>query len=396
MPGRNPVLIADMLAATVARLPDKEAIVFGEQRWTWREFSAQVENVARAFLAIGIRRGDRIGIISTTRPEYLCVYLAAARIGAIMAGLGIQSTPPELNRLAHLVRPRVMVVLGESRHGPLAAPLKPLFDGMDFVEVYVTIGNDPPPGAYSLWRWMETDRPAMHGALASRDAEVGPDDGALIVFTSGSTGTPKAAMLTHRGILSNILVQVREFGYRRDDRVLQNKPMNHVGGTTNLTLPAIAVGATLVFMEYFHPAHALAIVQDERISILGQVPTMFIMEMNLTNFDHYDLSSVRLAIVGGAATPVPVMHRIMNMADTVMTGFGMTETSGYVTYTRGDDPPEVIATSVGAVAPEFEVRIVDHNRRPVPAGNVGEVAIRGSCLLKEYFGNPEATAQSWS
>jgi len=322
------------------------------------------------------------------------VYLAAARIGAIMAGLGIQSTFPELDRLARLARPRLMVVLGESRHGPLAAPLKPLFDSMDFVEAYVIIGSDPPHGAHSLWRWMETERLDMQGALARRDAEISPGDGALIVFTSGSTGTPKAAVLTHRGILSNILVQAREFGYRQDDRVLQNKPMNHVGGRTNLTLPTIAVGATLVFMEYFHPARALAIVQHERISILGQVPTMFIVEMNLTNFDHYDLSSVRLAIVGGAATPVPIMHQITKMADTVITEFGMTETGGYITYTRVDDPPGTFATSVGAVAPEFELRIVDHNRWPVLAGNVGEVAIRGSCLLKEYFGNPEATTQS--
>ncbi len=391
---QQPLFIDDLLKDTVRRWPDKEAIVFNGQRLNWREFNQQVDNLARAFLKLGIQRGDRVGVISTTRPEYLCVYMAAARIGAIMVGFNILCTPPEFVRLMKLTTPKVLIVLDRSADRAIAAPLKPLFDEMEFVEAYLVIGEDIPDGAYSLNGLMHSSLPEMDTALARRKTERDPDDGVLIVFTSGSTGVPKAAVLTHRSILSTILVQAREFGYRTDDRVLQNKPMNHVGGTTNQTMPSIAVGATLVFMDHFHPVRVMETIQRERITFLGQVPTMFIMELNLPNFSDYDLSSVRLAAVAGAATPVSVMYRIMDMADQVITGYGLTETGGYITYTRVDDAPETIAKTVGKIAPEFELRVVDSARQPVPVGQTGEVAIRGACLFKAYFDDPTATIES--
>ncbi|MDI9639507.1 AMP-binding protein [Geitlerinema splendidum] len=387
-------LLADHLIQASTTIPDKEAIVYNGERWTWSTLNEHVERLAAALIALNVQHGDRIGILSTTRPEYLYVYLAAARIGAVLVGFNIQFTPAEITRLADITRPVVMVAVDRVKGVPFAKSLLDLFARLDYVKHVLVIGETI-PAALSVSEIIKSPlEPAARAALAERATLLDPDDPVLIVFTSGSTGTPKGAVLTHRSILTTGRVQARQFGLRPSDRVLQNKPMNHVGGSINLTIPALIVGATLVFMDHFHPIRALEMVRDERITVLAQVPTMFIMEFNLPDFADYDLSSVRLAIVGGAATPVPIMHRIMDIAETVITGFGMTETGGYITFTSPDDPPEVIASTVGRIADEYELRIVDEARQPLPPGSVGEVALRGDCLLKAYFNDPLATIES--
>ena len=388
--------LSELLENTASRLPDKEAIVYGDTRLTWDEFNRMVDNLACAFLEAGAAQGDCIGIICTTRPEYLCVFLAAARIGAVLVGFNTLYTAPEIVRLAHLTRPRIMVVVDELKGQPFAESMITLFREFPFVEHTVVIGHHQPPGSRSFADLIAAPKPDLLVLLAQRNAAIRPEDSVLMVFTSGSTGIPKGAVLTHRSILTTTLVQVREFNVLPDDRVLQNKPMSHVGGAINLTLPALAVGAALVFMDHFNPVRALEMVQKEQITILAQVPTMFIMELNVPQFDQYDLSTVRLAIVGGAATPLPVMQQIMQITDSVITGYGMTETGGYITFTRTDDAPDTIATTVGKIAPEYEVQIVDEMRNPVGLGEVGEVALRGHCLFKEYSENPQATNEVFS
>ena len=386
--------LGDILAETARRVPDKEALVYGDERLTWSEVDRRVDHLAKAFLEMGIERGDRIGIISTTRPEYFTTYLAAARIGAILVGFNILYSPPELIRLAALTEPVAMVVLGRAGDKDVAAPLKALFDTMPFVEQYVVIGDGAPEGAIAFEDLAGIDRPDQDTALAGRRVEMDEDDGVLIVFTSGSTGEPKGALLTHRSIIDNIAVEAPRFGCTADDRILLHLPLNHVGGATELSIPALMLGGTLVMMDHFHPAETLQMIGDEHITLLGQVPTMFIMEFSLPNYADYDLSSLRGVVVAGAATPPPVMAKMMEMVPTVITGYGMTEVGGFVTYTDPDDDADTISFTVGAVAPEFGLRVVDAQRREVAIGEVGEVAIRGTCVMKEYFRNPEETAAS--
>lgn len=392
----TPHFLGDLLENTATKLPDKEAILFGEISLTWAAFNQKVDHLACAFLAAGVERGDRIGILCTTRPEYLFVYLAAARIGAVLVGFNVQFTPKEVLQLANLTRPKIMTILDTLKGKPTAGALLPTLRDLPYIEHTLVIGTQVPDGETALDDWLLPPSPGLQAALAVRKTTLDPDDGVLIVLTSGSTGVPKGAVLTHRSILTTILVQARQFGVRPDDRILLNKPMSHVGGATNLTLPAIAVGAALIFMDHFNPIRALEIVEHTRVTIFAQVPTMFIMEFNLANFAQYDLSSVRLAVVGGAATPAPVMAQIAAIADTVMTGYGMTETGGYVTFTHPDDSLETIAKTVGRIAPEYELQIVDEQRQPLPVGAVGEVAMRGGCLLKAYYANPQATAEAFS
>ncbi|MBI3851724.1 MAG: AMP-binding protein [Verrucomicrobia bacterium] len=389
-----PHLLGELLSATAARLPDKEALVFGDQRVSWSEFDRRANNLAKAFLKLGIQRGERIGVISTTRPEYLYTYLAAARIGAVLVGFSVLYTPTELVRLAQLTRPVAMVVLGKVADKKLAASIKPLIDRFSFVRLFVVIGDEAPAGAIRFDDLIAGDYHNQDPALAARKAGLQENEAALIVFTSGSTGVPKGAVLTHKNIIDNIAVQVRQFGSHADVRSILHLPMNHVAGSTETTIPALMTGATLVLMDHFHPRGTLETIQRERITMLGQVPTMFIMEFNLPDFAQFDLSTLRTVVVAGAATPAPVMARMMKLNEnvTVITGYGMTEVGGFVTYTAPDDVGETIARTVGKVAPEFELRIVDDQHRELPTGQVGEVAIRGSCVMQGYFENPVETA----
>lgn len=390
----HPRLLGAWLADTAARVPQKEALVFNDERVTWAEFDQRVNRLAHTFLEMGIQRGDRIGVISTTRPEYLYTYLAAARIGAILVGFNIVYTPLELTRLANLTRPVAMIVLGQVGEKQIAHALKPLIDSLSFVKHLLVIGAGGPAGSLCLNDLLITDRPGQEAALAARASELDENDGVLIVFTSGSTGLAKGAVLTHKNIIDNIAVETRQFGIREDDRLLLHLPLSHVGGATELTVPALMTGATLVVMDHFHPVHTLETIAKERVTVLGQVPTMYILEFNLPNYAAFDRSSLRTVLVAGAATPVPVMHKMMQMAPTTITGYGMTEVAGFVTYTRPDDDAETIALTVGAVAPEFELRVVDDKHQAVAVGEVGEVALRGSCIMKDYFDNPVETASA--
>ncbi len=391
-PHAYPRFLGALLAETAARLPAKEALVFNDERITWSEFDRRVNRLAHALLDMGVQRGDRIGVISTTRPEYLYTYLAAARIGAILVGFNIVYTPLELTRLANLTRPAVMVVSGQVGEKQIANSLKPLIDSFPFVRQTLVIGAGGPVGTPCLNDLLAADRPGQPAALAARAAELDENDGVLIVFTSGSTGLAKGAVLTHKNIIDNIAVETRHFGIRTDDRLLLHLPLSHVGGATELSVPALMTGATLVIMDHFHPLHTLQTVAKERVTVLGQVPTMYILEFNLPNYAEFDRSSLREVLVAGAATPVPVMAKMRQMAPVTITGYGMTEVAGFVTYTKPEDDAETIALTVGAVAPEFELRVVDDKHRDVPVGEVGEVAIRGTCVMKEYFDNPPETA----
>ena len=381
--------LSSILAQTAARFPDKEALVFREQRITWGRLERWVTNLAGAFLEMGVQPGDRVGILCSTRPEYIVAYLAATRIGAIATGFNMQYTPREVGDLARLTQPAVMVVLDQKgsflRH-------RPVLEGLPFLRHLLVIGQKTPPGTRSFHALVEQERPELSAALAQGEAAVTPDQGALIVFTGGTTGVPKAALLTHRNIVSNIQAQVRHLGFRSEDRIVLHLPMNHVSGATLMTVSALMTGATLVILERFHPAHTLALVAQERVTVLGQVPTMFIMEFQLPDLAAYDLSSLRMVIVAGAPTPPPVMARIVDLAPVAVHGYGLTEVGGMVTYTRPGEGLDALLAGAGPVAEEFQLRIVDQERRSLAPGQVGEIAIRGECVMAGYWGNPEETA----
>jgi len=294
--------IPEAFAHTVASFPTHEAIVFEDQRFTWQDIQQQVERLAQAFLVMGVQRGDRVGIMCTTRPEYVVTFLAAARVGAMLVGFNINYTVREIREQAAIAQPVVMLLLHSL---PLFAAVRQAVEAMPFVQQRIVI-NGPAPEGWQEWEEvLRPDMPLQHQLLSRRTQGLNADDGALMVFSGGISGEMNGAVLTHRNIIANISAQNRILAWQAEDRIILHLPMNHVSGATLLTMGAVLSGATLVMLERFHPERTMQLVQQERITIFGQVPAMWVMVFMLPDFDRYDLSSVRLTIVSGAVTPAP-------------------------------------------------------------------------------------------
>lgn len=382
--------LSALLDAAADRWPDREAIVFQDMRLTWRMLAQQVDRLAAAFMALGIEHGDCIGLQCTTRPEYIITYLAAMRCGAVLAGFNSQYTPLEVSRLAPLARPVLLVLQADA-----AARLQPFLSTLTSVRHLVIIGDamthadGVADGAHLLTDLMTAQaQPGLSAVLTARQAQLQADDDALIVFTGGTTGAPKGARLSHANIISNISAQVRHLGFRSTDRIILHLPMNHVSGAVLITVGAMFSGAALIMLERFHPVDTLTLVAQERVTILGQVPTMWIMEFLLPHFADFDLSSLRMTIVAGAPTPPTAMRRIASLAPFAVHGYGLTESAGMVTYTRPTDNADTLVRTAGRAASEFDVRIVDSARQTLPPGQIGEIAVRGPCVMKGYVQTP--------
>lgn len=382
--------LSDVLAATAHRFPDKPALVFREQTLTWREVDEQVNALAKAFMELGIVHGDRIGIFCPPRPEYVITYIAAARVGAILTGFNINYTAREIIEYGQLVEPVTMLIVGDLG---VAEQLQPLLAEMPYILRGIAIGEDAPPGMLRFDQLLTDGATLPDAPLLARMQTLDEEDGALIVFTGGTTGTPKPALLSHKNIVANIEAQNRAVGFVHTDRIIQHLPMNHVSGCVLITVGGIVSGATLYLLDRFHPVAALELIQRERITILGQVPTMFAMELLAPEFPDFDLSSLRKVIVAGAPTPEPLMRQIARLAPIAIHGYGLTEAAGMVTYTTQADGVETLLRSAGKAPPEVELRIVDGARQPLAQGEIGEIALRSEFVMLGYFGNPTATAE---
>jgi acyl-CoA synthetase (AMP-forming)/AMP-acid ligase II len=381
--------LGDWLLHSAGRFPEREALIFAEQRLTWADYWLRVGRLAEYLLSLGVQRGDRIAVWSPNRPEYLFTYLAAARIGAIIVGLNVQYTLREVIALAGQTEP-VLLVLGPEM--AQAAMVDRLAQALPSVRHFISLGSDPPAGVLNMAGMLADGRPEQAAQLAQRAAEIDEDDGLYIIFTGGSSGSPKGALLSHASILASAGVEAAHLGIRMDDRMLLHLPLNHASGATVLTVPAMLAGCPLVIMDRFQPQETLALVARERVTVLGQVPTMFIMQLGLPNLAEYNLSSLRLAIVAGAPTPSAVMARLRELAPLVFHGYGLTEASGFATFTAAGDDLATLTGTVGRPLPGVELRIVDELRRPLPTGQVGEVALRGRLVMRGYYGQPAETA----
>jgi len=393
MEKEQPTLVWHYLRKWARETPDREALVYGDLRVSFGDYHDRTRRVARLLLELGLERGDRVAMLSPARDEYMYVYLATGMVGGIWFGLNPRYTLSEFRYAIGDARPRVAVVLREYLGRDYADDFKTLLDEFPFLEKVLVIGE--PWGGRTLDFRQEAakDRPEMDDALAKRLAEVDPDDGALIVYTSGTTGRPKGALLSHRNIVRNIEVEVNRLFLDEESTALVHFPINHVACSTEISVGALIGGSRLVFLDKFDPRETLETVQREKVTMLGQIPAMFLLELGLPDYDGYDLGSVRYYVWAGAAAPESMVGRLATTGAALITGYGLTETTGFVTYTGPGDSIDDLVGTAGAVDPAFDLKLVDKERREVPCGEVGEIALRGECVMKGYWERPEATAE---
>jgi acyl-CoA synthetase (AMP-forming)/AMP-acid ligase II len=374
--------ISDYPLRTATAFPDREATVLGDRRLSYRDLAGAVERAARALLAQGVARGDRIAMLSTPRPEYLILFLAVARIGAIWTGLNPVHRPAEHRELLADCQPRLLFGFSELRGEDHRRELEALALEIPSIERLVLLDHDANPGLGNADFLTQGD--ALPSDIYKAAVErVEADDVALIVYSSGSTGRPKGAMITHRNLVHCATVQNRLFPVE-PLRVLCNLPVSHIAASSDIVSHALVGGGTIVFQERFDPAAALDLVERERITCLMQIPTMLQRMLAWPDRDRYDTASLRILFFVGAPMPAAQIGALLEIAPTVVTGWGLTESSCSVTYTASGDDIAVLAETVGRPAPDSEIRIA--------GGDVGEVLVRGACVMAGYFRQPAATA----
>lgn len=385
-------LLSDYMKEGAAEKPDHIALIAGEERISYAELARRVEKLAAYLIKIGVQKGDRLAYVFIPCPEFMYLYLAASRVGAVITGMGTRQTEPEMtyilnnSQASHIICLHSMYEIDYQDRFEKILPQCPTIKS-----IIIAKGTARLPQAISLDEILQSDFTEYLDELQQREAELSSDDGLLIVYTSGSTGTPKGALMSHRNIVHMSLVELAMCDGNEDDIWLNHLPVNHVSGATEVGSTAIVAKATQV-MEPFNPARALEIIQTENVTILGQVPTMFAIEFALPNYDSYDLSSLRGVVISGAPAPIETLKKMKEtMCENCYNCLGLTEVSGLITFTEPGASLETLNLTVGKCAPDFEMKLTDVNRREVAQGEVGEIAYRGTSVIKEYFMLPEAT-----
>jgi fatty-acyl-CoA synthase len=415
-PPLRDITIPALLDEAAALWPAQTAVVFREQkvRLSWAELRDACDRLAAGFIALGIKPGDRVGIWSQNRIEWVLTMFAAARIGAILVNVNPAYRLAELEYALNKVGCVALVTAAKFKTSDYLAMLRALAPEL----------ADAKPGAIAAGRLphlktiirmeaadVEERTPGMFGfdqvmAMATtrgfEDARnigrsLAPADAINIQFTSGTTGNPKGATLTHRNIVNNARFVAHAMRFTEADRLCIPVPLYHCFGMVMGVLACTATGATMVFpCEGFEPGATLAAVAEERCTALHGVPTMFIAELDHPDFETFNLASLRTGIMAGSPCPIEVMKKViarMGMAE-VTIAYGMTETSPVSFQSATDDPLERRVSTVGRVQPHLEVKIVDGDGATVPLGQPGELRTRGYSVMNGYWDEPAKTADS--
>ncbi|WP_374425232.1 AMP-binding protein [Paracoccus sp. (in: a-proteobacteria)] len=399
--------IAGLLARTVAARPDAEALVFREHglRLSWREFAQAVDRLATGLLGLGVGRGDRVGIWSPNRPEWVLTQFATARIGAILVNVNPAYRLAELEYALRHVGVRVLITADRFKTSDYVGMLcellpPPPADGaiaaanLPDLRTVVAMGAAV-PGMLRFDNVAAT--PADTARLDRLTAVLDPGDPINIQFTSGTTGLPKGATLSHRNIVNNANFVTARMGFTDRDRLCIPVPLYHCFGMVMGVLGCVTKGATMIFPgEGFDPDVTLECVAEEGCTALYGVPTMFSAMLASERFHHHDLSTLRTGIMAGAPCPIEVMKRVraeMHMSQ-VTIAYGMTETSPVSFQSMTDDPVEKRVSTVGHIHPHLEVKLVDPQGHIVPTGAVGELCTRGYSVMRGYWNEPQKTAEA--
>lgn len=388
--------IANVLVDAVAELGDAEAMVDAGRSWSWRELGAAVDRATAAFIAAGIERGDRVAIWAPNCAEWVIALLGLQGAGAALVPLNTRYKGLEAADIIDRSRARILV----SVDGFLGNEYVAMLAGHDLphLERIVVLKSDAVTDERAeTWdTFLASGAAVAADAVAARRASVDPGDTADLLFTSGTTGKPKGVICTHAQTLRTVGAWAAVNGLNHDDRYVAVNPFFHSFGYKAGIVAWLETRCVLLPVPVFDVPEVMRLIAEERATMLPGAPTLYQTILNHPDRDRLDSSSLRLAVTGAAAVPVSLVRQMREDLgfDTVVTAYGMTETSGFVSICRPDDDDETIATTSGRAMPGIEVRIVDEDGRDRPAGEAGEILVRGYNVMVGYFEDPAATAEA--
>lgn len=366
----------------------KTALVFEEVRLTYGQLNKRVNRLANALLDMGVKTGDRVAGLMYNCSEYIELYFAISKIGAVLVPLNFRLVARELN-----------FVLDDSGSNTL-------FLGSEFQEVIQSIR----PTLKTVRNYVLLNKTAPAGMtlyeeLLARyseeepEVEVGMDDNHLIIYTSGTTGMPKGALYTHETTFWNSIDQVLDFGLTSADVVLATGPLYHVGALIDLTMPMFHLGGTVVLLRSmgFDSKHVMMLVEKERVNATLFFPIMLYDILRMKELGDYNTSSLRMIFTGGEPVPLAALEGAMKSFPNarVLQGYGLTEGSAIATYLPWEHAVSKMG-SIGKACAHVEVKVVDEDGRTVAPGQMGEIWTHGPSVSKGYWMRPEANRETFA
>ena len=388
------VTIGQSLRSTAERFGDNDALVDvpSGRRWTYRQFRDQVRALAAGLARSGLAPGDRVGLWAPNCAEWVLTQYATAELGLILVNLNPAYRQTEIDFALSQSGAHTVIATAEFRGADYAGMLSNSLGSCPEFKSVVLIGSP---------EWDEICSAPTESELSALDtaaATLSPDDSINIQYTSGTTGNPKGATLSHRNILNNGFLVGELCHYTDADRICIPVPFYHCFGMVMGNLAATTHGAAIVIPAAgFDPAESLKAVAAEKCTSLYGVPTMFIAELALPDFDSYDLTSLRTGIMAGSPCPAEVMRQVINKMhiSEVSICYGMTETSPVSTQTRSDDTFDQRVGTVGRVGPHLEIKVIDPvTGETLPHGEAGEFCTRGYSVMLGYWNQPDKTAEA--
>jgi fatty-acyl-CoA synthase len=404
--------VGAVLEEAAQRWGGREALIVPHQgiRWSYRELNAQADRLAAGFVRLGLEPGDRIGIWSPNRSEWVVTQFASAKAGLILVNVNPAYRTSELEFALNKVGCKALVLAPGFKTSDYVAMLSQVVPELatstpgelrsakvPSLRAAILTADTVPPGFLAYRDVASAGRAQDEARVRELASLLQPEDPINIQFTSGTTGLPKGATLSHHNIVNNGYFVARRQTFSENDRLCIPVPLYHCFGMVMGVLGCATHGAAMVFPgEAFDPLAVLEAVSAERCTALFGVPTMFIAELEHPQFRDYDLGSLRTGVMAGAPCPVEIMKRTiadMHMRDVTIC-YGMTETSPVSFQSRHDDPLERRVGTVGTIHPHLEVKIVDGDGRVVPLGERGELLTRGYSVMHGYWDDPEKSRQA--
>lgn len=404
--------IPQLLREAVSRFGPRDAAFFCQTgvRMTYYDLDRAVDQLATGFLALGLNKGDRVGIWAPNRREWILTQFATARIGLVLVNINPAYRLSELEYALNKVNCKALVLAKSFKTSQYLTMLQTLAPELETCEAgrlqsaklphlrsVIVMDDTPGAGAYSFDQICKLGGPAQQLRLPQIDSTLSPDDAINIQFTSGTTGQPKGATLSHYNIVNNARFVTDRIALTEEDRLAIPVPLYHCFGMVMGVLGAVSKGAAMVFPgESFEAETTLDVLENEKCTAVYGVPTMFVAMLQNLDEKPRNLSRMRTGIMAGAPCPVDVMKRVnkdMNMPQVTIC-YGMTETSPVSFQSFVDDSTKQRCETVGRVHPHLEVKVVDEAGNIVPVGKQGELCTRGYSVMKGYWNDPVRTQDS--
>lgn len=384
--------VGALLRRTAARFPDRPALEYGDQTWTYRELDGAVDLCARRLLASGVRKGDRVGLWCEAEPNAVIALYALVRVGAVCAMLNTSLRGKELAELLQATEIGALLIGDGYKDIRYPQVCREIRDACPLLGQVLYIGQAG-CGDYPA---LEDTEPAPADALARAEGAVSPEDTAFILYTSGATSLPKAVLGSHYSRANSGVMQAHDMGAGPEDRFCVAMPIFHCFCLSVNVMAACAAGACLCLPPSRRTFDLLSTVSKRRCTVMSSVPALFHAMLMREDFQQWDLSSLRTGFIGGSLYPPDLFREIdRRMGLTLLSSLGQTEATAGITTASLDDPLDVRAETIGHFMDHLEGKIAHPlTGEPLPVGEPGEICVRGYVVMQGYYGLPEATAQA--